>query len=188
MGRNLLEMPKSLLDHICSPADIAQLRRSDYMDFFKNVQRWAPRPEDKTKLDRLFALVEDQLGFQLFEEIDRVKRAFTSEDETRFVFDYPDIDLDFSVLRVDFEAFIGSAAERILKTMDDTILASGLPAEKIDLVYCTGGYLCTGGTSKLRAIQRGLRQRFPEEKIIKSNYFHSVIEGLTSRAGELISS
>jgi hypothetical chaperone protein len=179
LGSNFLEMPKSLLDHICSPADIAQLRRSDYMDFFRNVQQWAPRAEDKAKLDRLFALVEDQLGFQLFEEIDRVKRAFTTEEASRFIFDYPDIDLDFEVIRVDFEAFISTATEKMLATMDETLRAAQVPADKIDIVYCTGG------TSKLRNLQRGLRTRFPEEKIMRHNYFHSVIEGLTARAGEL---
>ncbi len=71
MGSNILEMPKSLLDHICSPADLAQLRRSDHMDFFRSVQKWSVREEDRLNLERLFVLVEDQLGFAIFEEIDR---------------------------------------------------------------------------------------------------------------------
>jgi hypothetical chaperone protein len=179
LGRNFLEMPRSLLNHICSPADIAQLRRSDYLEFFRNVQKWAPRAEDKAKLDRLFALVEDQLGFQLFEEIDRVKRVFSNDESARFVFDYPGIDLDLEIARVDFEAFVSEPSERILKVMDDVIAASQVRHDEIDLVYCTGG------TSKLRTIQRGLRARFPDEKIVKNNFFHSVIEGLVARAGEL---
>lgn len=179
MGSNVLQMPRSLLDHICSPADIAQLRRSEYMDFFKNIQRWAPRAEDKERLDRLFVLVEDQLGFKLFEEIDRTKRAFSERDEALFQFDYPDIEIERPVARADFESDTRETAEKILAVMDETLRMAQLSPEAIDLVYCTGG------TSKLSLIQEGLRARFKEDRIVKNNYFHSVIEGLTARAREL---
>ncbi len=179
MGSNIMEMPKSLLDHICSPADIAQLQKSDYMNFFRSVRDWSLRDQDKEALERLFTIVEDQQGFRLFEEIDRLKRAVAAQDQARFQFDYPGAEIEFEIARPDFDAQISTASEKILNVMDDTIQASGLSRDAIDLVYCTGG------TSKLRMIQAGLRRRFPQEKILGNNYFHSVIEGLASRAREL---
>lgn len=181
MGRNVLEMPKSLLDHICSPADIAQLRKSDHMEFFRNIQKWAPSPEDKERLDRLFVLAEDQLGFSLFEEIDRTKRAFSTSDEAQFRFDYPGIDIHFPLTRADFDVAVHAPAEEILRAMEETMGAAQVSGDQIDLVYCTGG------TSKLGLIQQGLLRRFDPEKIVKQNYFHSVIEGLSARASEMIS-
>ena len=180
LSSNILQMPKSLLDHICSPADIAQLRKSEYFNFFQDVQRWAITADDKARLARLFVLVDDQLGFDLFENIDSCKRRFTTEMISRFSFDYPDIEISMDVAREDFDRFVHGPSEKILRTMDDTIKAAQISPAQIDLVYCTGG------TSKLALIQKGLRDRFSEEKIVKTNFFHSVTEGLVARARELM--
>ncbi len=180
MGSNILEMPKSLLDHICSPADIAQLQRSDYLHFFRSVRNWSLNERDRVCLDRLFAIVEDQQGFALFEAIDQTKRHLSSVDTAPFSFQYPGAEISIDVVRPDFDAQIWNSAEKILAVMDETVKASGLKAAEIDIVYCTGG------TSKLRAIQGGLVRRFGQEKIVGSNFFHSVIEGLAARAAEII--
>ena len=179
LGSNVLEMPKSLLDHLVSPADIAQLRKSDHMEFFRSVQKWSPKDEDKKKLDRLFVLVEDQLGFRLFEEIDRVKRELTRKADAEFRFDYPSIDIDFSVADVDFNAAAGRPVDEILKAMDETLKLADVALTDIDVVYCTGG------TSQLKPIQRGLLRRFPAEKIVSRDFFHSVIQGLGERARDI---
>ena len=172
MGSNVLEMPKSLLDHICSPADLAQLRRSDHMEFFRSVQKWSVGADDKEKLQRLFVLVEDQLGFAIFEEIDRLKRALGEKPEARFDFTAVDAEIAFDITRPDFDASVAKPVDQILENLDQTLIAAGLTPNDIDMVYCTGG------TSKLATIQESLRLRFPEDKILKRDFFHSVIQGL----------
>jgi hypothetical chaperone protein len=179
MGSNVLEMPKSLLDHICSPADLAQLRRSDHMEFFRSVQKWSVGDNDKEKLERLFALVEDQLGFAIFEEIDRLKRALGEKEEATFDFNEVGAEISFSLSRADFDASISRPVGQILDAMDETMKLAGLSTEQIDMVYCTGG------SSKLGIVQKALRQRFPEEKILKRDFFHSVIQGLGEQARSL---
>jgi hypothetical chaperone protein len=179
MGSNILEMPKSLLDHLCSPADIAQFRKSDHFEFFRSVQQWALGEDDKHRLGRLFTLVEDQLGFQLFEEIDRTKRGFSTSANSRFEFMYPDIEIGFEIDSVDFDVAISRPVDTILASLDETLKAAQVTAEQIEVVYCTGG------SSKLGLVQKGLRRRFPAEKIVGRDFFHSVIQGLTARAAEL---
>ncbi len=176
MGSNVLEMPKSLLDHICSPADLAQLRRSDHLEFFKSVQKWSIHKGDKENLERLFALVEDQLGFAIFEEIDRLKRLLGDAAAARFDFNEVGAEIAFDISRLDFDASIAKPIGQILDCLDETLKAAGLPADQIDMVHCTGG------TSKLGLIQKALRLRFPEEKILKHDFFHSVIQGLGEHA------
>jgi hypothetical chaperone protein len=180
LGSNVLEMPKSLLDHICSPADLAQLRRSDHMEFFRSVQKWSVGDDDKEKLERLFVLVEDQLGFAIFEEIDRLKRALGDKAEAKFDFNAAGAEISFALERPDFDASVAKPVDLILESMDVTIRAAGLSLDEIDMVYCTGG------TSKLRTVQKALRLRFPEEKILKRDFFHSVIQGLGEQARMLV--
>jgi hypothetical chaperone protein len=179
MGSNVLEMPKSLLDHICSPADLAQLRRSDHLDFFRSVQKWTLRDQDKAALERLFVLVEDQLGFAIFEEIDRLKRALGEHDEATFSFKAVGAEIEFPLSRPDFDVSVARPVDQILEAMDETLRQSSLTPEKIDIVYCTGG------TSKLPLVQKALRRRFSDEKIVKRDFFHSVIQGLGEYARNL---
>lgn len=179
MGSNILEMPKSLLDHICSPADLAQLRRSDHMDFFRSVQKWTLRDQDKEALERLFVLVEDQLGFAIFEEIDRVKRALGESSDAKFDFAAVGAEIQFALSRADYDVSVHRPVDQILEAMDETLRQSSLSTEQIDVVYCTGG------TSKLGLMQKALRLRFPEEKIVKRDFFHSVIQGLGEYASTL---
>lgn len=179
LGRNVLEMPKSLLDHICSPADISQLQKSDYMHFFRQIRDWALRGEDREALERLFTIVEDQRGFDVFEEIDRVKRQLGSNTSARFQYDYPGAEMDFELSNIDFDVIIDPAIARIFECLDETLTQAQLKPEEIDLVYCTGG------TSKLRRIQSGLHSRFGRDKLVSGDSFHSVIEGLAARAAEL---
>ncbi len=81
---------------------------------------------------------------------------------------------------MDFESIIYGATEKIFKCMDDVLSAAQVRLDDIDLVYCTGG------TSKLGLIQKGLLKHFDGAKILNNNFFHSVIEGLVARAQELI--
>ena len=176
MGSNVLEMPKSLLDHICSPADLAQLRRSDHLEFFRSIQRWSVGDDDKEKLERLFVLVEDQLGFAIFEEIDRLKRALGEKKEAAFDFDAAGAEIRFEITRPDFDAAVSKPIAALIATMDETMRSAQITSDQIDIVYCTGG------TSKLGLVQKALRQRFPEEKILNRDFFHSVIQGLGEHA------
>jgi hypothetical chaperone protein len=180
LGSNILEMPKSLLDHVCSPADLAQLQKSQFMHFFRQVRSWALRGEDQEALERLFTIVEDQRGFDIFEEVDRVKRSLGTAASAKFNYDYPGAEIAFELTAADYDVTIDPATSKILDCMDETLKSAGVTADSIDIVYCTGG------TSKLRRIQAGLAARFPREKIMGANFFHSVIEGLSARAREIV--
>jgi hypothetical chaperone protein len=176
---NILKMPLHLMEKICSPADISLLMKRDVMEFLKNIERWATQVEDKTKMQRLFTLVEDQLGFPLFEKIEQAKRELSTGDEGRVVFEYPNIELNEGIKKAEFESYISPLVEVILKTMDETLKRSGLQARQIDLVCCTGG------TAKVPILKKAIEQRFGKEKLQEHRVFHSVVDGLAHRAREI---
>jgi hypothetical chaperone protein len=176
---NVLKMPLHLMEKICSPADVSLLMKKDVMDFLKNIEKWAIKTEDKNKMQRLFTLVEDQLGFPLFEKIEQAKRELSGANEGRVVFDYPGIHLDEKIQKPDFENYIQPSVEVILKTLDETVKKSGLNYSQIDLVCCTGG------TAKVPALKQAIEQRFGKEKLQEHRVFHSVVDGLAHRAREI---
>jgi hypothetical chaperone protein len=178
-GSNVLKMPTDLMSKLCSPADISLLRKRDTLEFFRNVRTWSLGAEDRDKMDRLFCLLENQLGFPVFEEIERTKRRLSEGSETIYNFAYPDIEIREPVTRREFESFAGEKVQAILETLDRTVKDAGLTAEGIDIVCCTGG------TAKVPAIYEGLVARFGKVKVQHHNHHHSVVEGLAYRAREL---
>ena len=178
-GSNVLTMPKYLMEKICSPADIALLRERDTMEFFRNVRNWSLGPGDKAHMDQLFSLIRDQFGFELFEEIERVKRALSGADSERFVFQYPDISIEEQITRAQFDDYSGEPVRRILASLDDTLARAGVAPSAIDVVFSTGG------TAKVPAIQEGLVSRFGAEKVQQGAHFHSIVTGLAKIAAGL---
>ncbi|MGZ3739911.1 MAG: Hsp70 family protein [Bdellovibrionota bacterium] len=171
-GSNVLTMPVHLMEKICSPADIQLLRERDTMEFFRQVRGWSLGDGDRHAMDQLFALLTEQFGFELFEEIERVKRALSEKSFETLGFRYPGIAIEERIERKEFEAYAADPVGRIFSSLDETLKAAGVTAGDIDLV-CS-----TGGTAKVAAIQAGLESRFGREKVEQQNHFHSIVQGL----------
>lgn len=178
-GNNILQMPIHLSERICSPAEISVLRERETLEFFQNVRKWSLQGEDKKRMDNLFMLIHEQLGFHVFEEIERTKRALSLQTSEMFHFEYPGIDIHESISREEFDYYISEKAVQILDSLDETIRLAQIDCKDIDLVCCTGG------TAKVPLIQEGLFKRFGKEKILQHNHFHSIVQGLSERAREV---
>ena len=180
LSENILEMPKHIRDKLCAPADVALMTRTDIREFLNEVGRSTLKDEDDVRMERLTTLVDDNLGFQIFEKIENSKREACINGHAEFDFDYPDIELKAEYQYKDFLEWSGEVRTKIFEVLDETLKQSGVKAEDIDLVCCTGG------TSKVPAIVDALTERFPQIQVQGFNQFHSVIQGLARRAQELI--
>jgi hypothetical chaperone protein len=178
-GSNVLSMPKPLMEALCSPAETCLLAQRDIMAFLRDIKSGSLGKNDKLHIDQLLCLVEDSLGFQLFEAIEQAKRQLSDQELTRVLFDYPGIEIDEPVTRAEFEAFSDPQVSAILASLDRTVSESGLGAEGIDLVCCTGG------TARVSALAAGIQARFGAEKLVRLRSLHSVIQGLGERARAL---
>jgi hypothetical chaperone protein len=176
LGSNLLQMPLSIVEQLCSPAHLSVLRRPDIAEFLRNVRAWSLGPEDRTKLDQLATLVDDGLGFQIFESIERAKRTLSVERVADVRFDYPGIEVDERVERPSFENASSRSVDSILRCLDETVAASGLAPVDIDVVCCTGG------TARVPALATAIASRFGRDKMHDFRTFHSVVQGLAHHA------
>jgi hypothetical chaperone protein len=174
-GSNVLSMPRPLMEALCSPAETCLLAQRDIMQFLRDIKSGSLGADDKRHIDQLLCLVEDSLGFQLFESIEQSKRALSDHDATELLFDYPGIEVRELISRSAFQAFSKPQADAILSSLDDTLAASGLGASGIDLVCCTGG------TARVAALAAGIQARFGAEKLVRLRSLHSVIQGLGER-------
>lgn len=179
-GENVLTFPKPLLEKMCSPAELALLDRRDVLEFLRTVKSFALNEDDRERMDRLLCLVEDRLGFSLFEAIDKLKRELSNDADALFAFDYPSIDIEQRVTRAGFEASAHTPIERIVERFEETLRSAGVEAEELDRVYLTGG------TAQVPALIEAVASRVGAQKLSHVRTFHAVIQGLAQRARELV--
>jgi hypothetical chaperone protein len=127
---------------------------------------------DSKPIERMIAVVEQELGYRLYEAVGQVKRDLTVAAEARFSFRAPDLSIDAEVTRAAFEAWIAPDIVRIEEAVDRALSRAGAAAEAVDRVFLTGG------TSLVPRIRRLFEERFGSERIASGNELTSIAHGL----------
>lgn len=178
-GSNRLRMPQSVMERLNRPAHIVHLKEPATYDFIREIRKGALSAKDKTAIDRLFALIEDQQIFPFFERIELVKRELSDNAAAEFKFDYPGIEVRANFTRAEFEDWATDTREDIFASLTNCLRQANISADQVDLVCLTGG------SAQVPAIRAEFARRFGEEKLQTQSHFHSVLSGLIEMAGHL---
>ena len=179
-GKNVLDMPIDLVDLLCSPADLTLVDRKTVLGRIADIRAGAlGSEEDKERLDRLAVVIEDGVGFTLYEAVEGAKRRLSEHDVTELAFDYPGAELNLPVERTDLEGAAERPVGRLLEALSETLRAGGVEAGEVE-VACL-----TGGTSMMPLIERALGDMRPNARFRRLRSFHSVVQGLARRAREV---
>jgi hypothetical chaperone protein len=178
-GSVTLGIPQNVINKMCSPPDISFLGRDDINTLLRHAQKWSLDEKEGLKINRLFALVEEQLGYKLFSSIEHTKIALSKADSAPFAFRHFDIDVQDLITADSFCSVSTNVVAQICASLDSTIHNAGLVFEDIDIVCCTGG------TAQIQSLRLELAARFGEQKLQQHRHFHSVVSGLAERALEL---
>ena len=178
-GNNILTFPRQLLTKICSPAHITHLRERDTWEFLQHIQKFALTKDGERHMSQLFTLVECQLGFSLFDEIEKTKIKLGNNSEASFHYRYPGITIDETLTKKNYEDSLDPTINEIISTMMEVFLQSGLKVSDVNQVCLTGG------TSQLPLIRQRLTEIFGAEKLIEYNIYQSVVNGLAQYAKSL---
>jgi len=170
-GSNVLQFPRNLLKKMCSPAHITHLQERDTWEFLQHINKFALSDLDKTRMQNLFNLVECQLGFPLFNEIEKTKIRLGSEKVVPFEF-HNMVEITDKVDVIDYRESVRPTVEDIMETMMDVFKQSGKKPEDVAQVCLTGG------TSQFPMIKERLGKVFGKEKLYEHNIYQSVVNGL----------
>jgi hypothetical chaperone protein len=179
-GNNVLTFPRQLLHKICSPAHITHLRERDTWEHLQHIQKFALTKEGEKHMHQLFTLVECQLGFPLFNEIEKTKIKLSSNEETLFNYIYPGISIEQIISNSLYQESISPTIEEILASMMEVFKQSGLTTNEVNQVCLTGG------TSQLPLIRAKLGEIFGPDKLVEYNIYQSVVNGLAQYAKKLL--
>jgi len=160
----------------------ANLERWHYLSFLKTrnvteiLKAARARAQEPEKIAALITLIDEDLGYQLHQAVQRLKVDLSRMESAEFRFRDGSLDIIAQVERSDFEAWIAEDLAAIESTVDGLLTSTGIAAQDVDRVFLTGG------TSFVPAVRRIFSDRFTEQRVVTGGEFTSVAKGLALSA------
>jgi hypothetical chaperone protein len=155
------------------------LRTRNVTEILKSARARAMEPD---KVEALITLVDEDLGFQLHQAVQRLKFELSSSDTAEFRFIDATLELRKAVTRAEFESWIADDLAAIEGCVDSLFKNAGIGHKDVDRVFLTGG------TSFVPAVRGIFERRFGVDRVRSGNEFTSVARGLALRAEESLAS
>ncbi len=173
MNKTLPAIPAWIYSNLVRWDYLSVLRTRVVMEILRTARLRALEPE---KIQALTDLIEEDLGYQLHQAVQRVKFELSHSDAAEFRFSDGSMDLRIPITRDDFEAWIANDLHAIESCIDSLLESSGIEANQVDRVFLTGG------ASFVPAVRRIFAKRFGEDRVRSGNEFTSVARGLALAA------
>ncbi|MFN8398271.1 MAG: Hsp70 family protein [Bacteroidia bacterium] len=165
-----LPVPVSFFHNICT------WERMNFFDSIliqRDVENYYELSGKRVELRNLLSLIQNNLGYTIFQEIERAKIELSSAPKTLFAFHRDEIDFDEEITQVDFgNEIIHKDLDRILEYLNAFLVQSDVTVSQIDSVFMTGG------TSRILPLRQRFEALFGPDKLRSGDDFNSVAIGL----------
>jgi hypothetical chaperone protein len=165
----VLEIPGGYFNDFADWSRLALMRNRRTLAELEKLRRTAIDPD---AIGRMIAVIEQELGYQLYDAVGRLKRALSTAETAHFHFAGAGLVIEADVTRAAFEGWIAPDIARIEATVDRALTVAATPAGDIDRVFLTGG------TSLTPRIRRLFVERFGEDRIASGGELTSIAHGL----------
>ncbi len=165
-----LDLPLSYFQNICS------WEKMNFLDTLRmrtNIGKSYVFSGKNPLVKNLLTLIEDNLGYVLFKQIEKTKIDLTHEEEAVFEFSQHEIDFRENISMNEFEhQIINKNLEKIEDYLMDFLKKHKIESKDIDAIFMTGG------TSMVRPLKNIFVERFGDDKVKSGDNFNSVAMGL----------
>ncbi len=169
------DFPPEFLDELHTWQTMPELSRPEPLSKIRRYQKSSDRPRAMKALE---TLVTQNVGFKLFQEIERTKKALTPSLMAKLDFDHEHISIHERVLRREFEEMIEPELTRVRRDTLAVLADAGLAPHQVDVV------LRTGGTSLVPAYVSMLEDIFGKAAVREMEPLTSVVGGMAIVAHE----
>ena len=174
----VLPVPNWLFEHLERWHYLSFLKTRKNMDLLRRIRAQALEPQ---KIDALIDLVDHDLGYRLYQSIERTKCVLSQDTQTKFRFDEAAVAIEKLISRVQFEGWIDPEVSQISRCVDRLLTTCGVAPQDVDAIFMTGG------SSFVPAIRKLFAEKFGAETPVRAGEeFISVAEGLAIHALELL--
>ncbi|HTM94547.1 MAG TPA: Hsp70 family protein, partial [Croceibacterium sp.] len=164
-----LEIPRSYFADFADWSRLALMRNRRTLEELHRLQRAAHDPD---AIGRMIRVIEQELGYRLYDAVGTLKRALSEAETAQFRFEAGDMRIEAEVKRADFERWIAPDIARIEETVDRALADAAMTADQIDRVFLTGG------SSLIPAIRAIFERRFTPGRIASGGELTSIAHGL----------
>lgn len=165
----VLTVPKSLFVNICS---------WEQMNFFngqrikKDIEEYYYFSGNDLKFKNLITLIENNLGYSVFQAIEKTKITLSKAKQSKFSYHKMGIQIDEEISLTEYDQLIKKDVDRIEAYLNEFMLKNTIKVEDIDSLFLTGG------TSMVASIQNLFKTKFPHLTLNSGDNFKSVAKGL----------
>ncbi|WP_207420085.1 Hsp70 family protein [Desertivirga brevis] len=165
----VLKVPISLFDNICT---------WDKMNFFnslrikRSMEEYYHYSNNDPKFRNLLTLIDNNLGYSVFQSIEKTKIGLSVEDVSQFQYSNMGIEINEAISINDYNEVIRKDVQKISDYLDRFLNENGIEAASIDSLFLTGG------SSMVKAVRDLFVTKFPNSKINSGDNFISVANGL----------
>lgn len=164
-----LPVPQWLYANFSSWHQLAHMNNRQTLRLLQEIVRTA---EDPTAIEGLLHVVRNDEGFSLFQAVSQVKQALSRAERARLCFKAGPVEIDRTVTREEFEAWIVGELVQIEATAVRALKTAGVNPGEITRVFMTGG------SSLVPAVRSMFARKFGAEKLVWGDEFASVAQGL----------
>jgi len=165
----VLEIPRGYFADFADWSRLALMRNRRTLAELEKLRRAALDPE---AIGRMIAVIEEELGFRLYEAVGQVKRDLSAAETAHFHFAGAGLAIEAEVTRADFERWIAPDIVRIEAAVDRALAMAAIAPSAIDRIFLTGG------SSLTPRIRRLFSERFGAERIAAGGELTSIAHGL----------
>ncbi len=165
----VLPMPIYIYRALNSWYEIGNLNNPDVLQTLENLKYKHSDPE---ALKRLVYLIQANLGFDIYEAIEKAKIELSFSSTAKIIFENGPIDMKIDITKQEFEDIIKHRVDEVQEVVLRTLEKANLNPSDIDIV------VRTGGSSLIPAFENMLEEIFGKEKIKQFETFTSIAAGL----------
>ncbi|MBY0275693.1 Hsp70 family protein [Candidatus Binatia bacterium] len=164
-----LPMPAWIFSRLERWEDVSFLAQPSTFETLKQLRFQAVEP---SKIDSLIRLVEDDLGYLLYEAVERTKLDLSSRDSAMFEFRELPRRITQEVEQYEFEGWLEPDLTRLASCVDRLLARCGVAPADVDRVFLTGG------SSLVPCVRRLFVQRFGDDRLRGGEELTTVARGL----------
>ncbi|MET1754837.1 Hsp70 family protein [Novosphingobium sp. RD2P27] len=165
----LVDIPATYFTEFSDWSKLALMRNRKTLAELDRLRRSAV---DSDAIGRMIAMIENELGFSLYDAVGHLKRNLSEKEHAQFHFSGAEVEITAEVTRAEFETWIADDVARMARAVDEALAAASLNEREIDRVFLTGG------TSLVPAVRAIFSARFGAAKIMSGGELTSIAHGL----------
>jgi hypothetical chaperone protein len=164
-----LELPAGPFLDLSTWSSIHHLYEPKFMTLLKTIRFDAQKPE---LLERFIHIVSEHRCHSLLMEVEQVKMQLSDSETAIANLGWVERNLKLAITRASFENSTQTLFEKLQKSITQCLADAGLNADKIDVIFFTGG------TSMIPSVRNQIAHNFPKAEIVNGDQFGAVGMGL----------